>query len=126
MNWSFMIENTEQAKAAVTSDEVEKFEKDGWPNPMNWDQASAALMMDHAVESLEFPYPMVFMIMSEQTIEPYIEYQGKVTLFRAQPLLITRSVNARTWKLADERLKVLLNEKQPTQESGPEEGPTAE
>jgi len=121
--------NTETEQAiktpAITIDQIEGYENAGWPNPMNWDEASAALMMDHAVESLEFPYPMVFMIMNGQTIEPYIEYQGRATLFRAQPLLITRSVHARTWKIADERLKTTL-ESQATQvgEAGPDDEPT--
>ena len=96
-----MINETDKPLAL---EDVEKYEKEGWPEDMNWPEASAAIALGHAVASHEFPYPLIFGAQQGNSVVLLVEIAGKITPFSAQPLLITRSVAARSWKLDDARM----------------------
>lgn len=93
---------------ALTSEVIQGYEDNGWPTEMTWAEASAAVALEHGVEGIEFPYPMLFAANVNNFITLMVDTAGKITTFAEQPLLITRSVKVRNWKLADERLAKLV------------------
>lgn len=98
---------TNETDKPLALEDVEKYEKEGWPEFMNWPEASAAIALGHAVASHEFPYPLIFGVQQGNQVVLLVEIAGKITPFSVQPLLITRSVSVRTWKLDDPRLLAL-------------------
>jgi len=87
----------------LTAEEVKEFNVKGWPEVMDWAQASAAVATGHGVRGLQIPYPNVFGVLDElsNNIDLMISYHDKTTTMNAQPALIKYSLSNRTWTLDD-------------------------
>jgi len=103
-----MSEPVAESTETLTPDIIQGYEDNGWPTELTWAEASAAVALEHGVEGIEFPYPMLFAANVNNRITLMVDIAGKITPFTEQPLLITRSVKVRNWKLADERLATLI------------------